>query len=114
MRLRALRVDVDINLALGNYSINDAGKYLESTVPMDKATAYAEAMFFALGPGQAITYQIGKIQILKLISDTKVKMGDRFNLKDYHDYMMLNGNVPISLQRWEYLGLNDEIKILWD
>ncbi|MCH7974014.1 MAG: hypothetical protein IH949_09030 [Bacteroidetes bacterium] len=51
---------------------------------------------------------------MKLISDTKVKMGDRFNLKDYHDYMMLNGNVPISLQRWEYLGLNDEIKILWD
>ncbi len=114
MRLRALRVDVDINLALGNYSIADAGKYLETTVPMDKATAYGEAMFFALGPGQAITYQIGKIQILKLISDAKVKLGDKFNLKNYHDYMMLNGNVPISLQRWEYLGLNDEIRKLWD
>ena len=114
MRLRALRVDVDINLALGNYSINDAGKYLESTVPMDKATAYSEAMFFALGPGQAITYQTGKIQILKLISDAKIKMGDKFNLQNFHDYMMINGNVPIALQRWEYLGLNDEIKILWE
>ena len=114
MRLRALRVDVDINLALGNYSISDAGKYLEQTVPMDKATAYAEAMFFALGPGQAITYQIGKIQILKLISDAKIKLGDKFNLRDYHDYMMLNGNVPIALQRWEYLGLNDEINKLWN
>ena len=114
MRLRALRVDVDINLALGNYSIGDAGKYLETTVPMDKATAYNEAMHFALGPGQAITYQIGKIQILKLISDAKVKMGNKFNLKDFHNYMMLNGNVPISLQRWEYLGLNDKIKKLWN
>ena len=114
MRLRALRVDVDINLALGNYSINDAGNYLEKTVPMDKPTADAEAMFFALGPGQAITYQIGKIQILNLISDAKIKLGDKFSLRNYHDYMMLNGNVPIALQRWEYLGLNDEIKKLWN
>ncbi|PJA99018.1 MAG: DUF885 domain-containing protein [Ignavibacteriales bacterium CG_4_9_14_3_um_filter_30_11] len=113
MRLRALRVDVDINLALGNYSINDAGNYLEKTVPMDKATADAEAMFFALAPGQAITYQIGKIQILKLISDAKIKLGDKFSLKNYHDYMMINGNVPIALQRWEYLGLKDEINTLW-
>ena len=86
MRLRALSVDVDINLALGNYSINDAGKYLESIVPMDKATAYAEAMFFALAHGQAITYQIGTIQILKLISDAKVNMGDQFNLKFFPVY----------------------------
>jgi uncharacterized protein (DUF885 family) len=114
MRLRALRVDVDINLALGNYSIADAGKYLASTVPMDIESASNEAAFFALTPGQAITYQIGKIQVLKLISDAKVKLGDKFNLKDYHDYMMKNGNVPIAIQRWEYLGETDEIKYLWD
>ena len=113
MRLRALRVDVDVNLALGNYTIEDAGKYLASVVPMDVATATDEARFFAYNPGQAITYQIGKLQILNLIADAKVLLGDKFNLKDYHDYMMLNGNVPIALQRWEYLGLKDEIQKLW-
>jgi hypothetical protein len=113
MRLRALRVDIDINLALGNYTIEDAGKYLASTVPMDLATGMDEARFFAYNPGQAITYQIGKIQILKLITDAKILLGEKFDLKDYHDYMMLNGNVPIALQRWEYLGLTDEIEKLW-
>jgi uncharacterized protein (DUF885 family) len=113
MRLRALRVDVDVNLALGNYSIEEAGKYLASVVPMDIATATDEARFFAYNPGQAITYQIGKLQILNLITDAKVLLGDKFNLKDYHDYMMLNGNVPIALQRWEYLGLKDEVEKLW-
>lgn len=113
MRLRALRVNVDVNLALGNYSIEDAANYLASTVPMDKESAIGEAGFFASTPGQAITYQIGKIQILKLISDAKIKLGNKFNLKDYHDYMMVNGNVPIALQRWEYLGLKDEINKLW-
>jgi uncharacterized protein (DUF885 family) len=113
MRLRALRVDVDVNLALGYYSIQDAGKYLASTVPMDMVTGVDEARFFAYNPGQAITYQIGKLQILKLITDAKILLGDKFNLKDYHDYMMQNGNVPIALQRWEYLGLKDEIEKLW-
>jgi len=113
MRLRALRVDVDINLALGNYTINDAGKYLAATVPMDLQTGIQEAGFFAYNPGQAITYQIGKIQIMKLISDAKILLGDKFNLKELHDYMMLNGNVPIALMRWEYLGLRDEIEHLW-
>ncbi|RMF68476.1 MAG: DUF885 family protein, partial [Calditrichaeota bacterium] len=114
MRLRALRVDVDVNLALGKYTIAQAGDYLASTVPMDAATAQAEAGFFASTPGQAISYQIGKLQILKLISEAKIKMGDRFSLRDYHDYMMENGNVPIALQRWEYLGLRDEVAKLWN
>jgi hypothetical protein len=113
MRLRALRVDIDINLAIGNYTIEDAGKYLASTVPMDLATGIDEARFFAYNPGQAITYQIGKLQILKLITDARILLGEKFNLKDYHDYMMQNGNVPIALQRWEYLGLRDEIEKLW-
>jgi hypothetical protein len=113
MRLRALRVDVDINLAVGNFTIEDAGNYLASTVPMDLPTGIQEAGFFAYNPGQAISYQIGKIQILQLIAEAKVIMGEEFNLKHFHDYLMENGNVPIALLRWEYLGLKNEIEVLW-
>lgn len=114
MRLRALRVEVDIQLALGNFSIQQAGQFLAKTVPMDEETAVHEAGFFAYNPGQAITYQIGKLQILKFLSDAKIRLGEKFNLRDFHDYLMLNGNVPIALLRWEYLGLRDEIERLTD
>lgn len=113
MRLRALRVDVDINLALGNYTIEDAGRYLAATVPMDFETALHEAGFFAYNPGQAITYQIGKIQLLKLVAEAKVILRNEFNLKNFHDYMLANGNIPIALMRFGYLGLKDEIELLW-
>lgn len=113
MRLRALRVDVDINLAIGNYTIEDAGMYLASTVPMDIQTGIQEAGFFAYNPGQAITYQIGKLQIMKLIAEARIVLGDDFNLRAFHDYMMENGNVPITLMRYEYLGLDDELEELW-
>ena len=71
---------------------------------MDEQTARQEAIAFATGPGQAITYQIGKLQILKFLADARMQLGDRFNLRAFHDFVWKNGNVPIALQEWELLG----------
>src|SRR5438067_118745 len=104
MRLRALRVEVDVKLALGQFSLEEAAKYLEQKVPMDAATARQEAIAFSTGPGQALTYQIGKLQIMQLLAEARLKEGEKFNLRAFHDFVWKNGNVPIALQRWEYLG----------
>jgi uncharacterized protein (DUF885 family) len=112
MRLRALRVEVDVKLALGIFSINQAAEYLQKTVPMDASTAHAEAQFFSSTPGQAISYQIGKLQIMKFLADARRQKGDAFNLKAFHDFLWQNGNVPLVLQRWEYLGLAEEVEAL--
>jgi len=112
MRLRALRVEVDVKLALGEFTMDQAAEYLAQHVPMDKATARQEAAFFATGPGEAISYQIGKAQILRFLADAKLQQGEKFSLRDFHDFVWTNGNVPIALQRWEYLGRDDDIRVL--
>jgi Bacterial protein of unknown function (DUF885) len=104
MRLRALRVEVDVKLALGEFTLDQAAKYLHEKVPMDEQTARQEATAFATGPGQAIDYQIGKLQIIKFLAEARIKQGDKSNLRAFHDFVWKNGNVPISLQRWEFLG----------
>jgi uncharacterized protein (DUF885 family) len=104
IRLRALRVEVDVKLALGEFTLDQAAKYLQEKVPMDEQTARQEAIAFATGPGQAITYQIGKLQILKFLADARMHLGDKFNLRKFHDFVWKNGNVPIALQEWELLG----------
>jgi len=109
MRLRALRVEVDVKLALGHFSLEQAAKYLHEKVPMDEQTARQEAIAFSTGPGQAITYQIGKLQIMKFLAEARMQQGDKFNLRTFHDFVWKNGNVPISLQRWEYLGDATEV-----
>jgi uncharacterized protein (DUF885 family) len=109
MRLRALRVEVDIRLALGHFTLDQAAKYLHDKVPMDMETAREEATAFATGPGGAISYQIGKLQIVKLLADARLQQGGNFNLRAFHDFVWKNGNVPISLQRWEYLGDTSEV-----
>ncbi len=112
MRLRALRVTVDVGLATGELSIADAARYLATEVPMDEQTAAQEAADFAEGPGQAISYQIGKTQILSLVADA-VRLGGRDTpLLPIHDYLWLNGNVPIALCRWELLGLADQLEAI--
>jgi hypothetical protein len=111
-RLRALRVEVDVQLALGRLSIADAASYLEAAVPMDAATARAEAASFAANPGFAIDYQIGKLQITKFLAEARKQQGAKFDLKAFHDSLFKNGNVPVSLQRWELLGLRDEVERL--
>jgi uncharacterized protein (DUF885 family) len=112
MRLRALRVEVDVKLALGLFTIDEATEYLRTRTPMDYGTARAEAIFFESLPGQAITYQIGKLQIMKFLADARQSLGVKFDLRAFHDYLWKNGNVPIALLRWEYLGLDDEIGLL--
>ncbi|HLX07795.1 MAG TPA: DUF885 family protein [Thermoanaerobaculia bacterium] len=111
-RLRALRVEVDVRLALGSFSIDQAADYLRTAVPMDAPTARAEAASFAAAPGFAIGYQIGKLQIVNLLAETRRRQGQDFDLRNFHDFVWRNGNVPLALQRWELLGLDDEIRVL--
>jgi uncharacterized protein (DUF885 family) len=112
MRLRALRVEVDVKLALGSFTIEQAAEYLAQHVPMDKQSAAAEAALFATTPGQAISYQIEKSQILHFFADAKLAQGDKFSLRAFHDFLWKNGNLPIALQRWEYLGEDDDLRAI--
>jgi len=112
LRLRALRVEVDVRLATGDLDVAAAAALLAETVPLDEATAAEEAAFFAATPGQALTYQIGKLQILRLVSDASRLRGGAFSLRRLHDELWRNGNVPLSLLRWELLGLRDEVDAL--
>ncbi|HMD33012.1 MAG TPA: DUF885 family protein, partial [Candidatus Acidoferrales bacterium] len=100
---------VDVKLALGQFTLEEGAAYLDRNVPMDVATAHAEASFFAASPGQAISYQIGKVQIVRMLADARRQKGDAFSLRKFHDFVWLNGNVPLSLQRWEMLGLRDDL-----
>jgi len=104
MRLRALRVEVDVKLALGEFTLDQAADYLSRMVPMDSKTAHSEAALFATQPGQAISYQAGKLQIVKLLADARTKAGDKFDLRAFDDFVWRNGNVPIELQREEWFG----------
>ena len=111
-RLRALRVEVDVNLALGELTLSQAADYLARSVPMDRKTAETDAADYVAAPGLGIAYEIGKLQIQRMLAERRLQLGNKFDLREFHDYVWSNGNVPLSLQRWELLGIDDDVKKL--
>ncbi len=103
-RLRALRVEVDVKLALGQMNNEEAAAYLVKAVPMNTKTAQGEAATFATQPGQAISYETGKLQIMRFLAEARLRAGDKFDIRAFNDFVWRNGNVPIELQRDEWFG----------
>jgi hypothetical protein len=99
MRLRALRAEVDLGLAAGDLTIQQATDQLDRVLK-DRRTAWEEAVFFAGNPGQGLSYQTGKLQITELLADLPTGS----DLREFHDRLWREGNVPLVLQRWELLG----------
>ncbi|HZW42252.1 MAG TPA: DUF885 family protein [Agromyces sp.] len=104
MRLRALRVVVDVNLATGVFSLDEAVDFFVRLVPMDAETATEETAMYVATPGLAMSYHVGKQEVQRLFADAVVQQGEAFSLREFHDFVWRNGNVPLSLQRWELLG----------
>ncbi|GAA0408870.1 hypothetical protein GCM10009530_71610 [Microbispora corallina] len=103
MRLRAIRVEVDVRLALGEIDIDGAARMLNDLVPLDLDTAREEAAFFAATPGQGLSYQVGKVQVMRLLADAARRARDGFDLRAFHDALWSDGNVPLAVQRLQLL-----------
>lgn len=112
MRLRALRVIVDVNLVTGAFSHADAVRFFVERVPMDAATATEESAMYVATPGLAMSYNVGKHEVQRLVADAAVSEGPRFDLRRFHDRLWENGNVPVSLLRWELLGDRSDVDVL--
>ncbi|KQZ09323.1 hypothetical protein ASD23_13735 [Agromyces sp. Root1464] len=112
MRLRALRVVVDVNLATGAFGLEEAIDFFVRLVPMDALTATEETSYYVATPGLAMSYLVGKLEVKRLLADAVVARGDDFSLREFHDSLWLNGNVPVSLQRWEMLGDRADVDVL--
>jgi uncharacterized protein (DUF885 family) len=104
MRHRATRIGVDVGLATGAMTLPQAIEYFQTNAGIDYATARGEATRFAMGPGQAIDYLVGKTQIEILLGLVRDGEGANFSLRGFHDRLLSYGTVPFSTIRYEWLG----------
>jgi uncharacterized protein (DUF885 family) len=104
MRHRATRIGVDVGLATGAMTLPEAIAYFQRNARIDYATARGEATRFAMDPGQAIDYLVGKTQIETLIGLVRDANASGFSLRRFHDQLLSYGTVPFSTIRYEWLG----------
>ena len=111
-RLRALRVDVDVSLATGRATLAEGTRTFVDLVPMDEETAFGETVSYTANPGHAMTYLVGKQEIIAMQAEAIRRQGDAFSLQAFHDFVWANGNVPFALQRLELLGDRSDVDAL--
>src|SRR5882724_10271787 len=102
-RYRAARIGVDVNLHTGKWTFEQAVKYFMDAGGLDREAAEGEAAGAASSPHQKISYIIGKWQIMNLLGRYKDKQGEDFRLGQFHDDLIKNGSLPVSVVEWVLL-----------
>jgi uncharacterized protein (DUF885 family) len=99
-RYRAARIGVDVNLHTGRWTFDQAVNYFMEAGGLDREAATGEAAGAAASPTQKITYMVGKWQIMRLLGKYKDKQGANFRLGQFHDELLRNGSLPLSIVEW--------------
>jgi len=112
---RAARMPVDVWLQLNEMTVSEAVDYWMERVPyLDADVARVDAeIYLRRPPGYGLGYMTGMVQMQQLLADRKRQRGDDFDLREFHDSLMLSGRLPLALLRWEMTGLDDEVAALW-
>jgi uncharacterized protein (DUF885 family) len=99
-RYRSARIGVDVNLHTGKWTFEEAVKYFMEAGGLDREAAEGEAAGAAASPTQKITYITGKWQIMRLLGKYRDKAGKDFRLGQFHDDLIKNGSLPLSIVEW--------------
>ena len=99
-RYRSARIGVDVNLHTGKWTFEEAVKYFMEAGGLDREAAEGEAAGAASSPTQKISYIIGKWQIMQLLGRYRDQKGQNFRLGQFHDELIANGSLPLSVVEW--------------
>lgn len=94
---RAIRLVVDTGLHAKKWTRDQAIRYVldNSAEPRPAATKAIER--YIVMPGQATAYMVGRLKISELRERARVALGDRFDIRAFHDVVLRNGPVPLDL-----------------
>ena len=94
---RAIRLVVDTGMHYKDWTRDDAiNLFLENTAKTQQDIENEVDRYIAW-PGQALAYKIGQLKIMELRDKAKAELGDNFDIRDYHDFILSFGSIPLSI-----------------
>jgi uncharacterized protein (DUF885 family) len=94
---RAVRLVVDTGIHAMRWSREEAIEYMLANTGMAESDVEAEIERYFVIPGQATAYKVGMIKILELRDYAKTELGDRFDIREFHNVLLTNGSVPLDI-----------------
>ncbi|MDH5454420.1 MAG: DUF885 domain-containing protein [Gammaproteobacteria bacterium] len=94
---RAVRLVVDTGIHHQRWTRQEAIDYMLANTGMAESDVVSEIERYIVMPGQATAYKVGMMKILELRQKAMDDLGDRFDIRDFHDVVLKNGAVPLDI-----------------
>jgi uncharacterized protein (DUF885 family) len=94
---RACRLVIDTGIHSKNWTRQQAIDYLMNNTALSAANTRAEIDRYISWPGQALSYKLGELKIWELRHRAESALGDAFDLRAFHDAVLGNGELPLSM-----------------
>ncbi len=96
---RGVRLVVDTGIHAKKWSREQAIEYMLENTGITETDVVAEIERYIVWPGQATAYKVGMMEILRLREEAREALGDRFDIRSFHDVVLKNGPVPLHVLR---------------
>ena len=96
---RALRLVVDTGIHHLGWSRQQAIDVMLENSALSIKNIESEVDRYISWPGQALAYKIGELVIQELVQDARSKLGERFDIRSFHDHLLQEGSMPLDLLR---------------
>ncbi|GFD92743.1 hypothetical protein KUL156_33540 [Alteromonas sp. KUL156] len=94
---RAIRLVVDTGIHSKGWSREKAIQYSLDNEAEGEASIISEIERYMANPGQALSYKIGQLKIRELRAKAKKELGDKFDIKEFHNQVLETGCIPLAL-----------------
>ncbi len=94
---RAIRLVVDTGLHSKGWTEEEAFQYFVDNAAVTDAQARSEIQRYLVMPGQATSYKIGMLKIQQLRAKAEAELGDKFDIKAFHDTVLGGGALPLEI-----------------
>ena len=94
---RATRLVVDSGLHHKKWSREQGIRYMVDTLGDQESSVTTEVERYAVWPGQASSYKVGHTEWVRLREEAKAELGDRFDIKSFHDTALASGGMPLDV-----------------
>jgi uncharacterized protein (DUF885 family) len=94
---RAVRLVVDTGIHFKKWTREEAIDYMVANTGMTPSSVTTEIERYIVMPGQACAYKIGMMKILELREKAKSELGEKFDLRKFHNVVLKNGAVPLEI-----------------
>ncbi|WP_437824349.1 DUF885 domain-containing protein [Tenacibaculum mesophilum] len=94
---RAIRLVVDTGIHAKGWSREKAIQYSLDNEAEGEASIISEIERYMANPGQALSYKIGQLKIRELRAKAKKELGDKFDIKEFHNQVLETGCIPLAL-----------------